>query len=263
MRMASEFWFLELPPAKKVFLFDEIDSTNTFLKEYADKGGEHLTIAVTKTQSAGRGRGDRTWVSPEGNVFWSILVRPDGNWPPLTSLPLVLALSIKRTLGKIVGDETRLKIKWPNDVLLDGKKVSGMLLETSARTQRNRGHGIEWCIAGIGINVNQHPAGTVNYSATDLISSGVENADRDHVIKALSSEVIATLISWSERGFRAFKDEVERSLAFHGKEVDVAVGIDRNARQIGTLIGLTDDGFARLATKEGERTLSAGEVFGL
>lgn len=263
MRKLTEAWRLKLPAVCKSFFFDEIDSTNTFLKEYADSGGEHLTIAVTKTQSAGRGRGDRAWVSPEGNVFWSILLRPDGNWPPLTSLPLVLALSIKRILDQIAGGEARTKIKWPNDVLLDGKKVSGMLLETSARAQHSHGHAIEWCVAGIGININQHPIGNVSYSATDLISSGVEDVARDQIIEALTGEVIDMLSSWSKSGFLVFKDEVERSLAFLGEEIDVAVGIDRNVRQIGTLVGLTDEGFARLVTAEGERTLSAGEVFGI
>lgn len=244
-------------------MFDTADSTNTFLKEQADLGAEHLSIAVTKSQSAGRGRGDRVWVSPEGNVFWSILLRPDSSWPSLTSLPLVLALAVHRSLAQIVGSDSGLKIKWPNDILLDGKKVCGMLLETSVKQRRGEGHPISWCVVGIGINVNSHPEATMNYQATDLVTSGVENVTRDVVIEILSAEVANIVSLWSRDGFPAFRVEVEGSLAFLGEEIDVVTGVDREQRQQGRLIGLSKDGLAKIEAEDGLKTLSAGEVFGI
>ena len=262
-RIISRDWRIEFPVDVKALLFDEIDSTNTFLKEHADQNGEHLTIAVTKTQTAGRGRGDRTWISSEGNVFWSILLRPEKKWPSLTSLPLILALAVKRTLAEIVGSSERLKIKWPNDVILDEMKVSGMLLETCSRQASGDCHPIEWCVAGIGINVSQHPEGNMNYAATDLHACGVEGVTRDQVIQAMSKEIVGLIQLWSTEGFSCLKNEVESSLAFMGEKIDVAISTNRDLRRQGTLLKLTEEGFAQLDTKDGIQTLSAGEVFGI
>jgi len=258
----SEDWSLRFPAQSRAFKFSEIDSTNTFLKSLADQGGEHFSIAVAKAQDAGRGRGDRTWISNEGNVFWSILIRPGANWPSLSSLPLVLALAVHKTVAEFTNDESRLAIKWPNDLLLDGKKLSGMLLETTTQGAKTDGHMIDWCVAGIGINVNSHPIGNTNYDATDLFASGFDGVSRDHVIERLSENAVNMVDQWAQNGFEIFHADVEHRLAFLGERIDVASGTDRSKRITGRLAGLTSDGFARLDTPTGVQVLSAGEVFG-
>ncbi|HIC98278.1 MAG TPA: biotin--[acetyl-CoA-carboxylase] ligase, partial [Pyrodictiaceae archaeon] len=128
---------------RKVIYLQEIDSTNEFAKKIAPQEGEG-TVIVADIQTKGRGRIMRTWSSPKGGLWMSVILKP--NPRHITKLVFISALAVVETLAEF-GIEG--KIKWPNDVLVSGKKICGILSEG-----RYSKSGIEYVILGLGINVN-------------------------------------------------------------------------------------------------------------
>ena len=133
----------------KLHLFPSIESTNTYAMQEAAKGAPHGSVYIAEEQTAGRGRGNHGWHSePYSGVYVSTLLRPqlvaaDGLW-----LSLVTGLAVQHAIENVTGLVT--DIRWPNDLLSNGKKVGGILVEMNAEASR-----IRYAIIGIGINVNQ------------------------------------------------------------------------------------------------------------
>lgn len=137
---------------KKICHFKELGSTNDKAKELALRGAEDGTVVVAEMQKSGRGRLGRTWISPQGGVYLSIILRPARDAPCLgyAQLTLMGAVAVARAIKKLYGLDAR--IKWPNDVMLDGKKVCGIVAEASAESGRTG-----FVIIGIGINADTEP----------------------------------------------------------------------------------------------------------
>ncbi len=132
---------------KEILSFDEIDSTNNELKRQAEAGAEHGMLAVSEVQTAGRGRMGRPWSSPAGSGIWmSLLLRPDIMPIQASGLTLVMALAVREAIVALTGSACG--IKWPNDIVAEGKKVCGILTEMSAEPDR-----INHVVIGVGINV--------------------------------------------------------------------------------------------------------------
>jgi BirA family biotin operon repressor/biotin-[acetyl-CoA-carboxylase] ligase len=117
-------------------------------KELAQKGTAEGTVIIADTQTAGRGRLGRAWLSPEGSLAMSLILKPSLH--NLPQLVMIASLAVVRAIKKVAGLETR--IKWPNDVLIKGKKVCGLLIENEVK-----GDKVNFAIIGIGINVNFDP----------------------------------------------------------------------------------------------------------
>jgi len=132
--------------------FAEIDSTNEEAKRLADQGEAGPLWLRADVQTAGRGRRGRTWISPGGNLFATLLIRPQIMPSEAALLSFAAALSVADLLDAYV-DPSRVKLKWPNDVQLDGGKVSGVLLESSATSEGL----VDWLAVGIGVNLANHP----------------------------------------------------------------------------------------------------------
>lgn len=141
----SKHLYIEL--VKQFFVFEEIPSTNAKAKDLARAGKVEGTIVLSQIQKKGRGRFDRVWESPEGGLYFSILLRPKCKPEKATLLPLLAALSVCKTITSIC--DLNVTIKWPNDVQINGKKVSGILLESEANNK-----GLDYVVLGIGINLN-------------------------------------------------------------------------------------------------------------
>lgn len=132
---------------EKIFVYDTIDSTNQEAKRHALNGIGHALI-VSEEQTIGRGRRGRTWISEKGSgVFMSLLLRPDIRPENASLLTLLAGLAVKRSINHITGLESF--IKWPNDIVLNGKKVCGILTEMSSEIDT-----INYVVVGIGINVS-------------------------------------------------------------------------------------------------------------
>ena len=140
-----------------------LPSTNDLLRDYAAAGEPEGLIVTAERQTAGRGRQGRAWSSPPGNLYASLLLRPAGPLAAAATLSLVVPLSVVDALAGLLDSPTRLAVKWPNDVLLDGAKLAGILLEGAD----DGAGGCAWVIAGVGVNLAAVPDG-LPYAATSL-----------------------------------------------------------------------------------------------
>ncbi|MBW6532089.1 biotin--[acetyl-CoA-carboxylase] ligase [Sphingomonas sp. RRHST34] len=162
----------------------ETGSTNADLRSFARDGyGEHGLWLRADRQTAGRGREGRAWDSPVGNLYASTLVRLAAGDPPAPTLALVAAVALEETVRAALPDAAALRLKWPNDLLLDGAKLSGILLERVD----------EWVVIGFGVNVAHHPE-LADRATTSLCAAGATSD-----AATLQSELAATLAHWHAR----------------------------------------------------------------
>ncbi|MEC7571593.1 MAG: biotin--[acetyl-CoA-carboxylase] ligase, partial [Pseudomonadota bacterium] len=154
------------PTPGHVVVRPAVDSTNSEASRLLAAGADHGLVVRADCQSAGRGRRGRTWVSPPGNLYCSLLARPPISAPaPLATLTFVAALAVHQLVRAALPAARTVALKWPNDVLVDGAKVSGILLEGQ------HGGAGPAVIIGVGINLASHPAGAP-YAVTDLAAGG-------------------------------------------------------------------------------------------
>jgi BirA family biotin operon repressor/biotin-[acetyl-CoA-carboxylase] ligase len=134
---------------RKIYAFGSIDSTNNCAKAIAGCGGLEGTIVIAEEQTSGKGRLGRTWVAkPNENLMFSIVLRPQIPPDALNVLPLLAAVGVAAAIEKSTG--LKVECKWPNDLLLNGRKFAGILIEGSVKQNT-----VEYVVVGIGINVNQ------------------------------------------------------------------------------------------------------------
>jgi len=228
-----------------------IGSTNDHLKDRARSGAPEWTVVVADRQSAGRGREGRSWVSPSGNLYLSVLVRPA--FEPLTLLPLAAGLAVAEALEPV---GVRARLKWPNDVEVDGKKIAGVLTESAAA-----GGGAEWVVIGMGVNID--PDERLPETATSLraIAGGEEASTTRR--ETVAASVLARLAVWYDAlqhdGSRAVVAAWrERALPWWGLTVEARSG-DLVLR--GVARGLDERGALVLELPDGShRAVVSGEV---
>jgi biotin-[acetyl-CoA-carboxylase] ligase BirA-like protein len=132
---------------QKIHYFTEVTSTNDVAKELAIKGAKEGTLVIAETQSRGRGRVGREWVSPEGGIWFSIILRPRVDPEDALKLTLMTAAVVTKVISNMFKLEA--EVKWPNDVTINGKKVCGILAEMSTK-----GGLVDFVVIGVGINAN-------------------------------------------------------------------------------------------------------------
>jgi BirA family biotin operon repressor/biotin-[acetyl-CoA-carboxylase] ligase len=137
---------IKSPIVKKIYIYDELPSTNIKAKEFAKKGEREGTIILAFTQKSGRGRFQRVWESPKGGLYFSIILQPPIAIEKITLLPLVASLSVSSTLRSY---SLSTSIKWPNDVRVNKKKIAGILFESEIFNDE-----LSYVILGIGVNLN-------------------------------------------------------------------------------------------------------------
>ncbi len=131
-----------------IYLFDAIDSTNSHAHKLAKEGVQNGTVVLSESQSKGKGRLGRTWFSPSGaNIYLSVIIKPQMPSTQITLLTFAAAIAVAKAIRGIAGLDA--DIKWPNDILIKGKKVAGILSEMDAKSDT-----IRFVVIGIGINVN-------------------------------------------------------------------------------------------------------------
>ena len=157
---------------KRILYFQELSSTMDEAARQAEDGAAEGTVVVAETQHAGRGRFGRTWVSTTGNLYLSVLFRPTPS--VLAQLNVVAGVAVVRAIRKTTGLSPT--IKWPNDILVGGKKVAGILVETVAE-----GSEVCYSVVGIGINIK---LGDAQIAALDGRATGLEQAARRTVSRA-------------------------------------------------------------------------------
>jgi BirA family transcriptional regulator, biotin operon repressor / biotin---[acetyl-CoA-carboxylase] ligase len=232
----------------------EVDSTQQVARELARSGAEEGTVVIAETQTAGRGRLGRAWHSPPGaNLYCSVLLRPAVLPAVIPQLALVAGLAVARA---IEGLGLAPALKWPNDVLLEGRKVVGILTEMEAELER-----VHVVIVGIGVNVNLAAAALPHYLreiATSLAIAAGRPIDRVGFTADLIAALEGDYRRFVEAGFAALRADYERRSALAGRHVTVR---SSDGETSGEVAGLDDDGALRLVDASGVvRRVIAGEV---
>lgn len=239
----------------KIEVLERVDSSNSFLKNnnaiYPDG-----SIIIAKIQTEGRGRFSRKWISDiKGNLYCSILIK-DTSWlDNLVNLPVFVSVMLRRTIVGIIGDEIgSLGFKWPNDLLVNGAKLSGILIES--------GNG--FFVLGIGLNIMKAPEINLAYKTTSLSAlfpenKGTEPVDFVHSFVGFYNRGIDTYL---KSGFSHIREEWETYCTHLNKKVDLNEGIDDNTRKETVLFKrLNDDGAAVVVDRSGkERVIYYGEL---
>lgn len=180
-----------LPDGYVLHAFDRVGSTNDEAKRLAEAGAASGQVVVAREQTRGRGRYGRTWASPPGNLYASVLLRPHCVLAETAQLSLVAGLALAEALERLGPPGLELALKWPNDVLIRGAKTAGILLESGP----SAGDGGLWVVIGSGVNIASHPEG-VPYPATALAR---ENFAADLEPLAVLESYLAALDAWLAR----------------------------------------------------------------
>jgi len=231
--------------------FNEVGSTQAVLRNLGAFGVEEGTVVVAKRQTAGKGRHGREWVSPEGGLYMSLLLRPPQT-AMLQTLTLAASLAVVRGIENVTGLKTG--IRWPNDVMVEGKKVAGVIAESSFT-----GQGLEFVMVGIGVNCNSK---VTSVEASNPATSLSEELGREADIKKLRQEILdafgAVYDEWLN-GAEILKS-ARGSIQTLGKRVVVTMrsgetleGLARDIEPAGGLLLERNDGQITLRAEDVER----------
>lgn len=239
--------------ASKIYHYTSIGSTNDEAKKLAQMGAPHGTLVIAEEQTGGRGRLGRKWVSPPGQGIWlSIILRPSLEPSEAPRITMACAVAAAKAIRQEVG--VNCLIKWPNDLLIDGKKVAGILTEMSADMDK-----IHYVVTGIGMNVNnaEFPP-DIEKTATSLKLASGEEVERLKILTQFLSQFEEIYRSLESGEFEAILGEWRQLSCNLGKRVRI---IGRNFELEGTALDVDGDGALLIKTDEGqvERVLS-GDV---
>lgn len=238
---------------KEVFFYEETDSTNQCIRRLAKEGKKEGVIAIAEIQTAGKGRRGKSWQSPKNTGVWfSMLLQPDILPTQTPLLTLLAGLAVCRAIREQTALDA--KIKWPNDILISGKKICGILTELDAEMDC-----VHFVITGIGINVNiESFPEELKQSATSLKIEKKENISRKKILKAVIEEFEKIYLQYKKQcNFLPFREEYKRYCINIGKELQIlskqpflAKGID-----------ITEQGELLVEKQTGEKiVVFSGEV---
>ena len=242
----------------KHYHFETIDSTNKKAKELAQSGCPHGTLVTADAQEAGIGRRGRSWSSEKGaGIYMSMVLRPEIETDKASMLTLVAAMSVEQAIKQIVRhakSDAEAMIKWPNDIVLQKKKLSGILTEMTLN-----GTEIDYVIVGIGINVNnQHFPKEISQTATSLSLELGTDVDRELLIMEVWKQFAVYYEKFLQTmDLSLLRSEYEDALVNKEKQVKV---LDPLGEYIGTAKGITKTGELIVDTEAGIRYVSGGEV---
>jgi BirA family biotin operon repressor/biotin-[acetyl-CoA-carboxylase] ligase len=228
-----------------VWHHDKIGSTNDEARRLAREGAPHGTVVHADEQTAGRGRMSHKWFSPAGNLYISILLRTGQPANRTAELSFLAALTVADTVEALLPRQTRAMLKWPNDVLVSGAKIAGILLEQVD----------DATILGIGLNVLEAPTNAAYKTTTIVANGGIASVDgaRDILLARLGSH----LTVWRTEGFAPIREQ------WLGRSYPIGAAIRANADGqpvAGHFAGLDLDGALLLDTPQGRRRIVAGDV---
>ena len=247
--------FLTRIIGRRIEYYEELESTNTEALRLALENAPEGTVVIADAQSEGRGRLDRIWESPPSlNLYLSVVLRPDIPAAASSLIPLMVGVAVADIISKY--DPGQVRLKWPNDVLIDGKKICGIL--TEMRTKADRVHFI---IVGIGVNINMRkldfPRG-IRETATSLRI--LTKCELDRI------DVAIRLFESLERWYRIFLSGGEAAILekwlqyadIIGKRIEV---VFKSETQRGTVVGLDEHGALLLEGETGVQQVLAGDVY--
>lgn len=240
---------------REIVYLPQTESTNTHARNLAENGAVDGTVVIADQQSGGKGRLGRFWVSPPGvNLYLSLILRPDIELSQATQMTFLTAVAVAEAV-EAVGDFAP-QLKWPNDVLMNGRKVAGLLNELSAETER-----IHFMVLGIGVNLNmaadQFPT-NLRSPATSLLIEGGKVVPRLEFTRQLLQKTDRLYARYLESGFDVVRAAWEERCNMLGRRVEVDF---QHSRLTGIARGIDEAGALLLTLPDGtEERVLAGDV---
>jgi len=246
---------------QEIEIFPSLDSTSSYAMQRAQSGRLDLAenkifVCLAEQQTAGKGRRGRPWVSPFGhNVYLTIARAFNAGLSELEGLSLLIALALARVLGR--NEIQGFGIKWPNDILWQGKKLAGILLEVTGDPT-----GLSKVLIGLGLNVSAtpHSMAEVDQPWVDIKTIFGEEPDRNILVAEILLEIIKMIDEFEKKGFVAFKEEWDEFDALKGQEVELKTHNNQSTGILGKVMGVNDQGALLLQTHKGLETFHGGEL---
>ena len=242
---------------KRIYYFDEINSTQNFALELATKNNENGTVVIAEKQVDGRGRLKRKWYSPDGGLWFSIIIKPEFEISNATIIPLASSLALCLAIEKI--HKIKVNVKWPNDITIDGKKVAGMLVDASIQANN-----IENFVLGVGINFKINTSqmeknlkdGSNFYGVTSLFKIQ-DKVNKKKLFNQFLIELEYVLDNLTKRK----KNEIIKKWSNRTDMFEKRVKINTNKGIIsGHAKKIDDEGALIIKTKSGNERIFVGDV---
>ena len=243
----------KLPDGFRLHRYDTLGSTNDEARRLARAGAPEGTLVWSLAQTAGKGRRGRSWVSPTGNLYLSLVQRPEVPPAQAAQLGFVAAIALGGALDRLPGSALRLRFKWPNDLLLDGRKIAGILLESETAAAGFA----DFVVIGIGINLVSAPHDT-EFPATSLAEAGFAGITPPRLLEAFAQCFAGWAKRWREEGFAPVRAAWLSRASGLGE--GIRVRLERQTLD-GRFLDLDHDGALLLDATDGRRRIAAGEVF--
>tara|TARA_B100000029_G_scaffold58702_1_gene52886 strand:+ start:1294 stop:2295 length:1002 start_codon:yes stop_codon:yes gene_type:complete len=242
---------------KRVYYFEEIDSTQNFAQQIALDKKEDGTIIIAEKQTAGRGRLDRKWTSPKGGIWFSLIVHPKFDVSTSTIVPIAGAVALAKSIKKSL--DVDVSVKWPNDLTLDGKKVVGMLVDASFQANN-----IDFLILGVGINFNidikkieKQLSKTSNFYGVNSLRKKNDSTPPKALVREFLTEFEKTLNQLNKGEKSKIVKEWTKRADKIGKKVTVNT---TEGKVSGISQGIDNDGALKLKTSNGVKKIFVGDV---
>ena len=235
-----------------VQLLDEVASTNTYLMQQKDAA--HATCVVAHVQTKGKGRRGRTWVSQLGaSLTFSLLWRFQCGAAALSGLSLAVGVALMRALNSLGVNDAQLK--WPNDVLVHGKKLAGILIELQGDLE-----GPSAAVIGVGVNLNlpKNVLNSIDQPAIDLVNVSTKSINQSELLGVILKHLADVLSTFESHGFIGLRDEWLRYHAYQNKPVRMLLPNGTDVQ--GVVKSVADDGILLVETALGLQRFSAGEI---
>ena len=231
--------------------FDKVDSTQSRIVQWLPKTGDGAVLVVAESQTKGEGRLGRPWISPPGGIWFTLALPLKLSLAQAAPFSLISALQVVHALKEI--NNLECEIKWPNDIIYDGKKLGGILLTTTNKFKR------VWLLIGVGINVNNPIPPDLSKVATSIQAIREQSQGRSRLIEAILLNFWTAWQDFDKTGFGPYKAAVETVLTGVGKPMKVLSG--KKSTQ-GKLVGVDANGGLLLKSRSTTATVQAGEIVG-
>lgn len=237
--------------------FPILDSTNVKARELATSGAPHGTVVVAEVQTAGRGRESRVWHSPAGGLYFSVLLYPKRMTRP-TDYALMAGTALAQGLKDLAPKASDITVKWPNDVLVNWKKVGGILCESL------EAHGYPAVILGVGVNVNTPMAELAAFQKNTFPGTSIKEETKieyktDEILDIFLKKLSSLYHAYEKEGFSSVQYYWEKNCRMIGKKIELRAvgwkaGLDKDVGvTVGTMLGIDPEGALVLSNAKGER----------
>ena len=244
---------VQLPPGMSLAEYTSLPSTNDEAKRLAsEEQAPDGTIVWSGEQTSGKGRQNRQWVSTPGNLYNSVILRPTVTLENAAQASFLPALAVGSLLAASVSEHD-ITFKWPNDVLLGGNKVCGILLESGSWETLDQ----KWLVLGCGINLAHSPAET-RLPATSIQEHAGVMLDVEEALESYAAHLFNWVQRWHREGFQP----IRQAWLDKATGLDTVINVDLGERRVkGIFKGLNSHGALELETENGVRTIGAGDIY--